>query len=122
MLMKYLNLFKKKETLNKILQKYNYGVVYSFILPVIASPLDIKDQKYSHLRLVDMKNNKRYILHKKNIKHIKVIDSKVIILKKDDKKIVLDNIAKQDQDKIAKLILAMIKNIALIEKEYFTMK
>jgi homospermidine synthase len=120
--MKYLNLFKKKETLNKILQKYNYGVVYSFILPVVASPLDIEDQKYSHLRLVDMKNNKRYILHKKNIKHIKVIDSKVIILKKDDTKIVLDNIAKQDQDKIAKLILAMIKNIALIEKEYFTMK
>ena len=122
MLMKYLNLFKKKETLNKILQKYNYGVVYSFILPVVASPLDIEDQKYSHLRLVDMKNNKRYILHKRNIKHIKVIDSKVIILKKDDTKIVLDNIAKQDQDKIAKLILAMIKNIALIEKEYFTMK
>jgi len=122
MLMQYLNLFKKKETLNKILQKYNYGVVYSFILPVVASPLDIKAIKYSHLRLVDMKNNKRYLLHKKNINDIKTIDSKIIILKKDNTKIVLNNISKKDRDKITKIILAMIKNIALIEKEYYAMR
>jgi len=119
-LMRYLNLFRKKENLNKILQNYNYGVVYSFLFPVFSQPLDIAPQKYSHLRLVDLKNHKRYIFHTHNLENIKDINSTIIIKTSNMPDIVLKNISKKDTMIIVKQLKDLIKYIGFIEKRYYS--
>jgi hypothetical protein len=134
-LMNYLNLFKKKEQLNDImLKKYNFGVVYSFLFPNMSHPLDIPKQQYSHIRLVDMKQEKEYILTPFTVAikriynmyggivpklHIELKDDKVIIYLSSNETIVLENIAKKDSAKIVKLLTNLIDSVRFIETQFY---
>jgi hypothetical protein len=133
-LMSYLNLFKKKEQLNDILKKYNFGVVYSLLFPNMKHPQDIPQQQYSHIRLVDMKQKKKYILTPFTVAikreynmyggivpklHIETKDDKVIIYLSGDEIIILDDISKKDASKIVKLLTDMIDSVRFIEKQFY---
>lgn len=133
-LMKYLNLFKKKEQLNDILKKYNHGVVYSFLFPSLHHPIDIPKQDFSHIRLVDLKQHKNFLLHthivaskqKKNkygvmvsYLDIKIKDTNLIVNMNGKESMVLKNIDKKDGQKIVKLLSDLIIDVRFIEKYFY---
>lgn len=120
-LMSYLQLFRQKEKLNNILKKYSFGVVYTFNFWK-GKPLDIKEQKYSHLRLVDLKNHKRFLLTHNEIKNIEVKNDTLAIRFHEKEDLVFDNFKSKDREYIKNKLLSMIKNINFIETEFYKNK
>lgn len=120
-LMSYLQLFRQKEKLNNILKKYNFGVVYTFNFWK-GKPMDIKEQKYSHLRLVDLKNHKRFLLSHNDIKSIEVKHDTLAIHFHQKKDLIFDNFKSKDKEYIKNKLLSMIKNINFIETEFYKNK
>jgi hypothetical protein len=119
--MKYLYLFRTKEKLNGILKNYEMGVVYTFTF-LKNQPLDIPKQKYSHLRLVDLKNNKRYLLSGHSLDKIKVDKNSLVITLKDKTKIILDKFKSKDLMPIKIKMTAMISTIYSMEKNFNQIK
>lgn len=104
----FLSVEEDKEQLNQILQKYNFGAVYSFILPITQIPLDMPfEPKKSHLRVVDMGSKYRYFIHKDNHDEVSATLTKNI-----------ESLAVEDKEEVGILIARLVNRINLIEQEF----
>lgn len=117
--MTYINLYKEKEVINQILQEYEKGVVYSFNFFDLQPDVNIK---YSHLRFVNLKNDEVFVFWYKNIENIVIIDNELIINQKDGKKVNLGSFQKQDAEKIKAGLIALLRDIYLVEDIYMKLK
>jgi hypothetical protein len=115
-LMSYLYLFRTKEKLNNILKKYDMGVIYTFTF-LDRQPLDIPEQKYSHVRLVNLKNDTRILLWSDKIKSIDAVEKSLIIEFKNNENIKFD-FDKTDAKEIKQKLNSMIITVLSIEKNF----
>lgn len=115
-LMSYLYLVRTKSKLNDILKKYEMGVVYTFTF-LDRQPLDIPKQKFSHIRLADLKRDTKLLLWQDKIQDIKNVDESVVIDFKNDKNIKFD-FDKTDAKNIKLKLTSMISTVYAIEREF----
>ena len=120
-LLSYLYLFRTKEKLNDILKQYKFGVVYTFSF-WDRQPLDIPKQKNSHLRLVDLNKDKRFLLWQSKIKKIEGLQDKLIINLNNGKKLEFTTFKQKDIKTIGLKLNAMIRTIYAIEKKFKALK